>query len=38
MALSKRALAIVKDLSAARSSVFVFPGHKPGKPLSNMAC
>ena len=37
VALSKRALAIVKELSAARSSEFVFPGHKPGKPLSNMA-
>jgi integrase len=37
VALSKRALAIVKGLSAARSSEFVFPGQKPGKPLSNMA-
>ena len=37
VALSKRALAIVKELSAARSSEFVFPGQKPGKPLSNMA-
>jgi integrase len=37
VALSKRALAIVKQLSAARSSEFVFPGQKPGKPLSNMA-
>ena len=36
-ALSKRALAIVKELSAARSSEYVFPGQKPGKPLSNMA-
>ena len=37
VALSKRALAIVKELSASRSSDFVFPGQKPGKPLSNMA-
>jgi integrase len=37
VALSKRALAIVKELSAARNSEFVFPGQKPGKPLSNMA-
>ena len=37
VALSNRALAIVKELSNARSSEFVFPGQKPGKPLSNMA-
>ena len=37
VALSKRALAIVKQLSGARSSQFVFPGQKPDKPLSNMA-
>ena len=37
VALSKRALAIVKQLSDAPSSQFVFPGQKPGKPLSNMA-
>jgi len=37
VALSERALAIVKELSTARSSEFVFPGQKPGKPLSNMA-
>jgi integrase len=37
VALSKRALAIVKELSASRSSKFVYPGQKPGKPLSNMA-
>ena len=37
VALSKRALAIVTELSAAKSSEFVFPGQKPGKPLSNMA-
>jgi integrase len=35
--LSKRALAIVKELSAARTSEFVFPGQRPGKPLSQMA-
>jgi integrase len=37
VALSKRALAIVNELSMARSSDYVFPGQKPGKPLSNMA-
>jgi integrase len=37
VALSKRALAIVKDLSEAKSSDFLFPGQKPGKPLSNMS-
>jgi integrase len=37
VALSKRALAIVNELATARSSEFVFPGQKPGKPLSNMA-
>lgn len=37
VALSKRALAIVKQLSKARSSEFVFPGQKRGNPLSNMA-
>jgi integrase len=37
VALSNRALAIVKELFAARSSEYVFPGQKPGKPLSNMA-
>jgi integrase len=37
VALSSRALAIVKDLSAARSSEYVFPGRRPGKPLSGMA-
>ncbi len=35
--LSKRAHTIVKELSEARSSEYVFPGQKPGKPLSNMA-
>jgi integrase len=37
VALSERALATVKELSAARSSEYIFPGQKPGKPLSNMA-
>jgi integrase len=37
VALSNRALAIVKELSAARSSEYVFPGQKAAKPLSNMA-
>ena len=37
VALSKRALAIVKELSTAKTSDFVFPGQKPKKPLSNMA-
>jgi integrase len=37
VALSNRALAIVKELSGARSSEYVFPGQKAGKPLSNMA-
>jgi hypothetical protein len=37
VALSKRALAVVNQLATARSSEFVFPGQKPGKPLSNMA-
>ena len=37
VALSNRALAIVKELSTARSSEYIFPGQKAGKPLSNMA-
>ena len=37
VALSTRALAILKELEAARTSTFVFHGQKPGKPLSNMA-
>ena len=32
VALSKRALAIVNELDKARTSEFVFPGQKPGKP------
>ena len=35
--LSERALAILADMAAARCSEFVFPGEKPGKPLSIMA-
>ena len=35
--LSGRALAIVKALRQADEGDFVFPGHKPGKPLSGMA-
>ena len=37
VALPKRAVAIIKELSMAKSSEFVFPGQRPGKPLSNMA-
>jgi integrase len=37
VALSKRALALVNELAEARSSQYVFPGQKPGQPLSNMA-
>ena len=37
VALSKRALAIVKGLAQAKPSDFVFAGQKPNKPLSNMA-
>jgi integrase len=37
VALPKRALAIVKELSTAKSSDYVFPGQKRGRPLSNMA-
>ena len=35
--LSKPALAIIKQLWAARSSEFVFPDQKLGKPVSNMS-
>ena len=35
--LSARAIAILKKLNAVRQGEFVFPGQKPGKPLSNMA-
>jgi integrase len=35
--LSARATAILKKLKEVRQGEFVFPGQKPGKPLSNMA-
>lgn len=35
--LSSRAVEILSNLNAARSSEHVFPGQKSGKPLSNMA-
>jgi integrase len=35
--LSRRALKIVKAVNESRRSEFVFPGQKPGKPLSVMA-
>jgi integrase len=35
--LSAPALAIVESMAAIRSGVFVFPGGKEGRPLSNMA-
>jgi integrase len=35
--LSARALAIITDLNEARVSDYVFPGQKPGRPLSVMA-
>ena len=35
--LSARAIAILKKLNEVRQGEFVFPGQKPGKPLSNMA-
>jgi Phage integrase family len=35
--LSRRALAILERLSSAKTSEWVFPGHKPGAPLSVMA-
>ena len=35
--LSRRALKIVKAMHEARNGDFVFPGQKPGKPLSVMA-
>jgi integrase len=35
--LSDRALAILAEMAAIRQSEFVFPGDKPGKPLSIMA-
>ena len=35
--LCDRAVSIVKELAATRSNEFVFPGLKPGEPLSSMA-
>ena len=35
--LSGRALEILKELDAARTGDFIFPGQRPGKPLSGMA-
>ncbi len=35
--LSSRALEILRGLSETRSGQYVFPGQKPGRPLSNMA-
>jgi integrase len=37
VALSRRALAVLKKLDAARTDEYVFPGQRPGKPLSSMA-
>jgi integrase len=35
--LPPRALVILKEMAAIRQSEFIFPGMKPGRPLSNMA-
>ena len=35
--LSRRAVAILKDLHRARTGEFVFPGNARGKPMSSMA-
>jgi integrase len=35
--LSGRAVAILRDMNAAESGDYVFPGQRPGRPLSNMA-
>ena len=35
--LSDRALAIVAEMDAARTGDYVFPGQRPGRPLSGMA-
>ena len=37
VALCPRAIAIVKDMADTRVSEFIFPGMKPGRPLTNMA-
>jgi integrase len=35
--LSDRALAILAEMEAGKAGEYVFPGHRPNKPLSNMA-
>jgi integrase len=35
--LSDRALAILEEMAAGRTGDYVFPGQRPGRPLSNMA-
>src|SRR5262249_37171536 len=35
--LSRRAVAILKEVEKTRTNEFVFPGSKPGRPLSGMA-
>jgi integrase len=37
VALSSRSLAVLKKLDAVRTDAYVFPGQRPGKPLSGMA-
>jgi integrase len=37
VALSGRALAVLQKLEGARTGEYVFPGQRPGKPLSGMA-
>lgn len=36
--LSARAIIIIKEMAEIQQSDFVFPGGKPGRPLSQMAC
>ncbi len=36
--LSARAITILKEMAEIRQNEFVFPGGKPGRPLSQMAC
>jgi len=36
--LSARAITIIKEMAKIRQSEFMFPGGKPGRPLSQMAC
>jgi integrase len=35
--LSDRALAILREMEAGRTGAFLFPGQRPGRPLSGMA-